>query len=199
MRLVLASASPRRLELLERIGLSPEVMAAEVDETVLPDETAAEYVMRVAADKAHKVRTLSFPVGRVGAAPVVLAADTAVVLDGQTLGKPADREAAVATLRKLSGHIHEVLTAVVAIDASGIEHSVLSRAVVTFATISDDEVDWYVATGEPFDKAGSYAIQGVGGVLVERIEGDPSTVIGLPLRATVELLRISGFGWPGPG
>lgn len=213
MRLVLASASRRRLELLQRIGLSPDVFAADVDETQLPGEDAADYVLRVATDKAHRVSELILPtasgddgsrlrvagdaapsVGTVGW--TVLAADTAVVRDGQPLGKPVDATDAATTLASLSGRSHEVLTAVVVIDSNGIEQSILARARVTFVEISRDEIEWYVATGEPLDKAGSYAIQGIGAVLVETIEGDPSTVIGLPLRETVELLCESGIEWP---
>ncbi|MGB3410866.1 MAG: nucleoside triphosphate pyrophosphatase [Microthrixaceae bacterium] len=199
MRLTLASASPRRLELLQRIGISPQVLAADVDESVLPGESPSDYVMRVAFDKAHRVRAL---IARAGSDPavdsIVLAADTAVVNNAKTLGKPVDRADAVAMLNSLSGRTHEVLTAVVVIDPDDVEQSVLARATVTFATIDRREVDWYVSTGEPLDKAGSYALQGMGGVLVERIDGDPTTVIGLPLRDTVDLLRSAGLIWPNP-
>lgn len=199
MRLTLASTSPRRLELLQRIGISPEVLAADIDESLLPGESPPDYVMRVAFDKAHRVRDLIARAGSDSAMDsIVLAADTAVVNDDKTLGKPVDRADASTMLESLSGHTHQVLTAVVVIDLDDVEHSVLARAAVTFATISRHEIDWYVSSGEPMDKAGSYALQGLGGVLVERIDGDPTTVIGLPLRDTVELLRSAGLRWPNP-
>lgn len=186
--LVLASASPRRAELLARVGLHPTVDPASVDEAVLPDEAAADYVLRVALDKAHAV-------ARRHPGAVVLAADTAVVLDGSPLGQPVDDGAALGMLTALAGGSHEVLTAVVA-TRDGIDHSLLARAEVAMAPSSDAERRWYVATGEPLGKAGAYAVQGAGAVLVERVEGDPTTVIGLPLRATVELLVALGVSWP---
>lgn len=186
--LVLASASPRRAELLARVDLHPTVDPAAVDEAVLPDERPADYVLRVALDKAHAVAAR-----HPGA--VVLAADTAVVADGEPLGQPADEAAALAMLGALAGRSHQVLTAVVA-TRDGIDHSLLARAEVTMAPSSEQERRWYVANGEPFGKAGAYAVQGAGAVLVERVEGDPTTVIGLPLRATVELLVALGVSWP---
>jgi septum formation protein len=187
--LVLASASPRRRELLERVGLVVEVVPAGVDESVLPGESAEDYVVRVAADKARAVA---------GAHPsrVVLAADTAVVVDGVPLGKPADDDDALVMLASLSDRSHEVLTAVVVRDPGGIEHAALARATVTMAPTTEAERRWYVASGEPADKAGGYAVQGLGAALVERVEGDPTTVIGLPLRTTLELLRVAGVPWP---
>lgn len=201
MKLILASASPRRLELLARIGLAPTVMAADIDESVLPGESPADFVLRVATDKAHVVwaSVRDAAPGRGGISrreAVVLAADTAVIRDGEPLGKPVDRADAIAMLSSLTGRSHDVLTAVVAIGDDGVEHSVLSRATVTMASADHAEIEWYVSTGEPMDKAGSYAIQGIGAVLVERIEGDPTTVIGLPLRDTVELLGSAGIHWP---
>lgn len=188
--LVLASSSPRRLELLRRVGLDPEVVPAEVDESVLPGETADEYVVRVAADKARAVaeRTPS---------ALVIAADTAVVLDGEALGKPVDAEHAVDMLQRLRGRSHDVLSAVVVHAPDGLAHSVLARATVWMADASDDELRWYVSTGEPLDKAGGYGVQGIGAVLVERVDGDPTTVIGLPLRAAVDLLVGAGAEVPG--
>ncbi|MFN7148341.1 MAG: Maf family protein [Microthrixaceae bacterium] len=187
--LVLASASPRRAELLRRIGLDPTVVAADVDESVLPGESPRDYVMRVAADKAHAI-------AQARPEQVTLAADTAVVVDDEALGKPADAEDAVAMLERLSGRTHRVLTAVVVVDPEGIEHSAVASATVTMAHTSDAERAWYVGTGEPMDKAGAYAVQGIGAAFVEQVEGDPTTVIGLPLRTTVELLRVAGVTWP---
>lgn len=190
--LVLASASPRRAELLGRVGLSPVVAPADVDESVLPGESADDYVVRVAADKAHAVAA-----AHPGA--VVLAADTAVVLDGEPLGKPADPADALDMLGRLAGRTHEVLSAVVVVDPDGIEHTALARASVTMAPSAHAELEWYVATGEPMDKAGAYAVQGLGAALVDRVDGDPTTVIGLPLRPTLELLRAAGVAWPPSG
>ncbi len=188
-RLVLASASPRRLELLRRLDLEPEVEPAHVDETPETGETAEEYVLRVATDKAEAVA------GRRPGA-LVLGADTAVVLDGVPLGKPADRDEALVMLTRLSGRVHEVVTAVVVVGADGRCHRGVEAAAVTMAVSTREELAWYVATGEPLDKAGAYAVQGLGAVLVERVEGDPTTVIGLPLRRTVRLLRAAGMAWP---
>ena len=187
--LVLASASPRRAELLRRIGLDPTIVAADVDESVLPGESPHDYVVRVAADKAHAV-------AQAHPTQVILAADTSVVLDGESLGKPADVDDALVMLARLSGRSHRVLTAVVVVAPDGIEHSAVAAATVTMATTSDAERAWYVDTGEPMDKAGAYAVQGVGAAFVERVEGDPTTVIGLPLRTTVELLTVAGVTWP---
>lgn len=186
--LVLASASPRRAELLARIGLDPVVDPASADESLLPDESASDYVLRVAADKARVVAARH-------AGALVLGADTAVVLEGSVLGKPAGPEDAEGMLELLSGRTHDVLTAVVVTDGD-VQHSVLARATVTMAPTDDRERRWYVATGEPLDKAGGYAVQGIGAVLVDRLEGDPTTVIGLPLRSTVELLVTAGLSWP---
>ncbi len=187
--LVLASASPRRSELLSRLGLAPVVDPAHVDEARLPGEDAEAYVLRVSADKARAVAAR-----HPGA--VVVAADTAVVVDGEPLGKPADEADALATLERLSGSTHEVLSAVVVIDPDGIEHAALARAAVRMSTSEPAEREWYVATGEPLDKAGSYAVQGIGAFLVEGIDGDPTTVIGLPLRTTLDLLVTAGVSWP---
>jgi septum formation protein len=182
---VLASASPRRAELLGRIGVPHEVVPADVDESVHEDEDAFDYVRRVAHDKARAVSGVR--PGR-----VVLGADTAVVLDGRPLGKPADADDAARMLRSLSGRVHTVVTAVTVVDPRGAATSVTSSAEVTVAELSEAEISAYVATGEPLDKAGAYAIQGVGAVLVERLDGDPTTVIGLPLRPTRDLLRAAG-------
>ncbi len=187
--LVLASASPRRAELLRRIGLDPTIIAADVDESVLPGESPHDYVVRVAADKAHAV-------AQAHPSQVILAADTAVVVDDEALGKPADIDDAAAMLARLSGRAHRVLTAVVVVDPEGIEHSAVAAATVTMADTSAAERAWYVGTGEPMDKAGAYAVQGIGAAFVEQVDGDPTTVIGLPLRTTVELLRVAGVTWP---
>jgi septum formation protein len=187
--LVLASASPRRAELLDRVGLAHRAVPADVDESVLPGERAEDYVVRVATDKAAAVAATTPDC-------VVLAADTAVVLDGEPLGKPADRDHALEMLGRLAGRSHRVLSAVVVVDPDGVVHTTLAGATVTMAPLGADELTWYVDSGEPMDKAGAYAVQGLGAALVDRVEGDPTTVIGLPLRATLDLLRAAGVPWP---
>ena len=187
--LVLASASPRRAELLARTGLRYEVDAADVDERPLPGELAAEHVVRVATDKAHVVAARH-------PGSVVLAADTEVVLDGTALGKPADDRHASELLGRLAGRSHGVLSAVVIIAPDGVEHAELVRAEVTMHDADDELIAWYVGTGEPLDKAGAYGLQGIGALLVDRLDGDPTTVIGLPLRVTLDLLRLAGVRWP---
>lgn len=147
----------------------------------------------MAAEKAAAVAGI-----RPGA--VVLGADTAVVLDGEPLGKPVDDDHARSMLRRLSGRTHVVLTAVaVARPGEGGAPAVATdAAVVTMSELSAAEIEWYLCTGESLDKAGAYAVQGAGAVLVERVEGDPTTVVGLPLRLTVGLLRVAGLAWPRP-
>jgi septum formation protein len=186
-RLVLASQSPRRRELLAQLGIALEVQPAFADETPHPGEAAPDYVLRVARDKARAVP-----------GDVVLAADTAVVLDGEILGKPRDASDARRMLSALSGTRHEVLTAV-CVRRGGPPAVELDRVVSTgvrFARLGPSELDWYVATGEPLDKAGAYAIQGAGGAFVEAVEGSVSNVVGLPLAETAELLRRAGFPLP---
>jgi len=193
-RLVLASQSPRRRELLEQLGLALEVRPAFADEAVLPGEGARAYATRVAHEKARAV-------SRDAAAghEVVLGADTVVVLRGEVLGKPRDREEARHMLRLLSGSRHEVLTAVCVrrnAAALGVELDALVETAVRFAPLSGAAIDWYVSTGEPLDKAGAYAIQGAGGAFVLDVQGSVSNVVGLPLAETVDLLRRAGFPLP---
>lgn len=182
MRLVLASASPRRAELLRSIGLDFEVAVPDVDETRYPDEEPDHYVERVARLKASVVD---------GADAVVLAADTTVVHDGRVLGKPAHPAEARTMLQRLSGELHAVWTGV-AVVSGGVVSSTVERSVVRMAVLTDTEIDRYVATGEPLDKAGAYALQGIGGMFVESVDGSPSNVIGLPLHVAVRLLRAHG-------
>ncbi len=186
--LVLASQSPRRRELLEQLGVPHVVRPANTDEAVRPGEAAGAYVLRVAREKARAVE---------GA--LVLAADTAVVLRGEVLGKPRDAEDARRMLRALSGTVHEVLTGVCVRRNAGalaVELDAVVTTEVRFAPLSDAEVDWYVATGEPLDKAGAYAIQGAGGAFVLRVDGSVSNVVGLPLAETTDLLRRAGLALP---
>jgi septum formation protein len=183
----LASGSPRRRELLAQLGLSFELIVTDIDESLEPGEPAETYVSRMACEKARAA--LVRVTGRI--APV-LGADTSVVVDQQILGKPADQDAAVEMLRHLSGRSHEVLTAVAIRDA-GREAVAVSRTVVTFRSLSDAEIEAYWATGEPCDKAGGYAIQGLGAVFIEAIHGSYTGVMGLPLFETAGLLN--GFGY----
>jgi len=175
---VLASASPRRRELLGRLGIEPEVVVAEVDEAPLEAEDPAATVARLAAAKA----------GAVDAAPgaLVVGADTEVVLDGRVLGKPADPGAAARMLRSLSGREHEVLTGL-HVRCDDRNAGAVERTVVRFRALGDDEIAAYVASAEPYDKAGGYGIQGAGGAFVERIEGSDTNVVGLPLATLVRL------------
>ena len=184
-RLLLASASPRRRELLAQIGIPTTRVVCQVDERVEPDETPAVYVERVTRDKV-RAGVAAAPAGS-----VVLAADTAVVLDQQILGKPRDRAHALQMLGALSDREHQVMTAV----AVACEDRVDVRLVVTevrFRALSVAECEQYWASGEPADKAGAYGIQGLGAVFVEHISGSYSAVVGLPLMETAALL--DGFG-----
>ncbi len=188
LRLVLASQSPRRRELLAQLGVPHEVLPANTDESVRAGEPAREYVLRVAREKARAVP-----------GELVLAADTAVVLRGEVLGKPRDAEDARRMLGALSGSAHEVLTGVCVrrVGASGATEveAVVSTA-VRFAPLDEAAIAWYVGTGEPLDKAGAYAIQGAGGAFVLSVEGSVSNVVGLPLAETAELLRRAGHPLP---
>jgi len=189
--LILASASPRRRELLASLGVPCEVVPSDADETLDP-VPLAEAVARLALRKARLVAG-SRP------AAVVLAADTIVVIDGRALGKPANPEDARAMLRTLRGRTHEVMTGVAVVDAATGRHAgdtVISR--VTMAAYDDAAIDAYVAGGEPLDKAGAYAIQGAGGALVAGLEGSRSNVVGLPLAATAALLRRFGVAVSAP-
>lgn len=176
---VLASASPRRLELLRRIGVEPDVRPADVDETPLPGEAPADLVARLAATKASVVAA-THP----GA--LVVAADTEVVVDGRILGKPADDADARAMLELLSGREHEVLTGVHLWLGDRTAAEVV-RTTVCFRPLTGREIAGYVAGGEPMGKAGAYAIQGAGGAFVESITGSDSNVVGLPLATVVRL------------
>ena len=183
----LASASPRRAELLRQIGVQFQVVPVDVDETPRQGEAAELYVSRLADEKAHKAwRQLG---ERPGVA--VLAADTAVVLGSEILGKPRDEAHGAAMLGRLSGQVHEVLTAVALCRAERLERR-LSRSHVRFRSISAGERKAYWNTGEPRDKAGGYAIQGVGALFVVSLQGSFSGVVGLPLFETAELLALAG-------
>ena len=185
-RLVLASASQRRSELLGSVGLAFEVVPADIDETVLPGETPSAYVARLSQEKAAAVA------GRVDDRAIVLAADTTVDVDGRILEKPADDADARRMLRLLSGRTHLVHTGVTVSPSSqrgapGTATDVVETA-VTFVELTDRAIDWYVSTGEHAGKAGGYGIQGAAGAFVERLDGSVTNVIGLPLAQSLALL-----------
>ncbi|HLL51928.1 MAG TPA: Maf family protein [Myxococcaceae bacterium] len=187
MRLVLASSSPRRRELLSSLGLTFEVKGADIDEAVRPGESPPAYVERLAREKAAAVAA-KYP----GAA--VLAADTSVVLEEEILGKPKDVADAERMLAALSGRGHSVLTGIAV--AGPLERSRVIGTEVRFRPLSPEEIAWYARTGEPLDKAGAYAIQGIAGAFISEIRGSPSNVVGLPLWETVELLQRAGVRMP---
>jgi septum formation protein len=180
--LILASSSPRRAELLRAAGIDFTVRAADVDETTWPNEPPRDYVVRLSREKARAV---------VRGDELALGADTTVVINGEIIGKPMDVKEAGRMLRALSGQWHEVLTGVTLARADRFVSAVSSTR-VKFAELSDDEIKWYVSTGEPMDKAGAYAIQGRASLFVERIEGSYSNVVGLPLQLTYQLARRMG-------
>ncbi|HSC80359.1 MAG TPA: Maf family protein [Chitinolyticbacter sp.] len=191
MDLYLASASPRRRELLAQIGVQFERIVCEIDETPQPGEDPHAYVLRLARAKAEAGRAAMLHQGL----PVlpVLAADTTVVLDGRILGKPAHADEARQMLTALSGSTHSVLTALGLAVGNQID-TVLSESQVQFAALTEAQIATYVASGEPMDKAGAYGIQGRGGLFVARLEGSFTGVVGLPLHETATLLGRHGLG-----
>ncbi len=178
----LASASPRRADILRALGLRFSQGGADIDETPLAGEPPGDMVLRLAEGKARATQ----------ADAIVLAADTTVVLDGLSLGKPVDAEDAADMLGALSGRTHEVMTGV-AVRAGESVQTVLSVSEVTFRSLSDLEIARYWASGEPRDKAGAYAIQGLGGLFVSGLRGSYSGVVGLPVYETAEMLRKAGL------
>ena len=186
-KLILASSSPRRKEILTAVNWPFEAVAANIDESRRDSEEALTYVKRLAETKARAVAT-RFSSG------LVLGADTVVVVDGEILGQPREPNEARRMLKLLSGKWHEVLTGVFLMRAPNgqavIDHEITR---VRFAELSAAEIDWYVATGEPLDKAGAYAIQGRAGLFIEEIEGDYFNIVGLPIRLVYELtLKLEG-------
>jgi septum formation protein len=191
----LASKSPRRQALLRQIGVEFQVVPVSIDERWDGREPARVFVPRLALDKARAARGLLAG----DDPPTVLGADTEVVLDDAILGKPADERAAVEMLLQLSGRTHHVYSAVALLSAGG-EDVKLSVSRVSFRALSEAECRAYVATGEPLDKAGAYAVQGLAAAFIERLEGSYSGVMGLPLYETAEMLRNSGLALlPPPG
>jgi septum formation protein len=184
---ILASASPRRRELLTLVGIAHEVKPANVDESLFAGETPVGHSERLARSKAHTIAERE-------PNAVVIAADTIVVVDGEILGKPRDRADAVAMLTRLSGRSHAVFTAV-AVARGGKTESAVEEVQVTFRPLTPGEINAYVGTGEPMDKAGAYGIQGYGATIVERVDGDYFSVMGLGVRRMVELLARIGVGY----
>ena len=186
VQLILASASPRRLALLQQVGIVIRQQVAEIDETPLNNEAAEDYVVRLALEKARAVRQHS-----VDERLPVLGADTAVVVDGRLLGKPENLAHAREMLQLLSAREHQVMSAVALV--RGREAVRLSVSRVWFRPLGKNEIDDYWRTGEPQDKAGAYAIQGVGAIFIERLEGSYTGVMGLPLYETSQLLQDFGI------
>jgi len=178
-RIVLASQSPRRLELLQQIGITPEVLPADIDETVNAGENADDYVIRMASEKAGALQLTDDS--------LIIAADTSVVLDNEIFGKPENKSDFVRMMNLLSGQTHQVFTAV-ACEFNDWSSNQLSKTDVTFRPLSAGVIEQYWATGEPVDKAGGYAVQGKGAVFVTHINGSYSGVMGLPLYETSELI-----------
>lgn len=187
--LYLASGSPRRRELLTQIGVRFDLVKTAVDERWRPGEEPLEYVLRLAAEKAQA--GLEQLEGRGVRSPVVLGADTAGVLHGEILGKPRDRDDAIAMLLRMGGHTHQVITGIALATDAGVlvSHSITD---VTFRPLSAREAEAYWNSGEPADKAGAYGIQGFGAIFVARIEGSYTGVVGLPLFETAQLLQQAG-------
>ena len=185
-KLILASSSPRRQELLRQEGINFEVSPADIPEVQRSGEPPIEYALRLAQEKALKVAA-KFPDA------MVLGADTIVVVDQQILGKPADAQEAARMLELLSGRTHQVITAVSLVTAEGRVDTRSLATSVNFRALTRQEIEHYVAGGEPMDKAGAYAIQGGAAQWVTRLEGDYSNVVGLPVPLVQEMLRDSGF------
>lgn len=186
-KIVLASSSPRRADLLRQIGVDFEVAPSQIGERPHPDEAPADYITRIARAKV-------IAVARTRESGLILGADTVVVLEGKLLGKPEDEADARRMLRQLSGRWHAVMTGVALYDvATRREVADYEKTLVKFAQLSDREIDWYVGTGEPMDKAGAYGIQGLGALLVDEIAGNYHNVVGLPLPLVYRLTR--QLGW----
>jgi septum formation protein len=191
MKLILASSSPRRAEILRNAGIVFEICVADIDETCLPGETAYKMVARLAESKA---RAAAAQVGPNSQECIVLGADTTVELDGEILGKPRDSAHAREMLANLSGRTHHVLTGIFLLRLpGGAQRAAVEDSAVTFAAIDTDQIDRYVATGEPLGKAGAYAIQGIGGRFIPWIDGCYFNVMGLPLARVHALL--GELGW----
>jgi septum formation protein len=184
-RVILASASPRRRELLTLIGIAHEVRPANIDEAYMAGETPRQHAERLAREKASAIDEMD---------AVTIGSDTIVVVDGDVLGKPRDRQHAIEMLRRLSGRSHTVMTGV-AVRWRGTIASGLEEVGVTFRRLTDEEIERYIDTGEPMDKAGAYGIQGFGATIVDRVDGDYFAVMGLALNRLVRLLQDVGLSY----
>jgi septum formation protein len=188
MRLILASASPRRAGILRNAGFEFSVQPADVDESVRPEEGAADYVRRLARTKA---RLVAHRIAQSDGSAIVIGADTAVLSEGQILGKPEGDAGARRMLQLLSGKTHEVLSGLSVVRVpNGPEYEHVEKTRVRFLELSEREINDYIAGGEPFDKAGAYGIQGIGGRFVSRVEGCYFNVMGLPLSRLWSILRL---------
>ena len=195
MRLILASASPRRAELLAAAGYTFDVHRVDVDERVRSGEGAAAYVQRLASEKSARAleEIRAFSNGQVVPGLVVIGADTAVVVGDDVLGKPHDAEDAGRMLRRLSGRTHQVLTGV-SVRSATADLTHVEVSTVTFARLTEDQIAWYVSSGEGRDKAGAYAVQGLASRFIPRIEGSYANVVGLPVALLDGLIR--RLSWP---
>jgi septum formation protein len=194
MRLILASSSPRRAEILRNAGIAFEVFPANVEESRLPRESAPHYVRRLALEKARRAAEHA---ARKGHPAIIIGADTVVAVGGKILGKPQDLASARRMLRLLRGRRHTVLTGLALLQIpGGAEKTYVEKTRVRFAKMSAKEIDGYLLTGEPYHKAGAYAIQGIGGRYITRVEGCYFNVVGLPLARLCAMLK--DFGWHAP-
>ena len=190
-KIILASTSPRRSELLKQIGVEFELASGNVQERPHPDEAPPDYITRIARAKV-------IAVARQYESGLIIGADTVVVLDGQLMGKPEDEADAERMLRSLSGRWHAVMTGVALYDvATRQEVADFDKTLVKFARLTEKEIEWYVKTGEPMDKAGAYGIQGQGGLFVDEIAGNYHNVVGLPLPLVYRLARRLGYSFVG--
>ncbi|HKA18402.1 MAG TPA: Maf family protein [Blastocatellia bacterium] len=188
-KIILASASPRRAELLDQIGVKFELVPSQIEERPHPDEAPPDYITRIARAKV-------IAVARHQETGLIIGADTVVVLDGRLLGKPVDIHEAKSMLKQLSGRWHAVMTGVALYDVES-RHEVADyeKTLVKFAQLTDREIDWYVQTSEPKDKAGAYGIQGLGGLFVDEIAGNYYNVVGLPIPLVYRLARRLGYSF----
>lgn len=191
MKLILASSSPRRRRYLKELGFDFRAVVPDVDETVRRGESPRVYVRRIAHDKASTIAARH-------PRAWVVAADTTVVVDGEIFGKPRDSAEARKMLRKLSGRAHRVLSGMALVHGEeAVARSAVSSTRVFIRELSDDEIRWYVGTGEPLDKAGAYGAQGKGGLIVARVEGSFSNVVGFPVETFYQLMKECGLKLPG--
>lgn len=187
-KLILASASPRRAEILRNAGFDFEIVLAHADESPRPGEAATDYVRRLAEEKARTVAR-QLAKDAVDDFTFIIGADTVVIIGSEILGKPSSPGKAREMIRRLSGNPHDVYTGLAVLQVNGTVHTAVEKTRVTFESLSEEEIEDYIATGEPFDKAGAYAIQGRGGKFISRIEGCYFNVMGLPLARLYAIIR----------